>query len=108
VVDPFRVGGGEPSETPAVAVETEPHEIPSPHRQVALEHALLRDVADPRPLLGGRRALDLDPAGRRREQPEHDPDQRRLAGAVRPEYGEQLAALRARSSGPPRAGARRS
>ena len=79
------------AEAPAVAVETEPHEVAAAERQVAVEDALLRDVADrARRSRGGRPAIERA-ARRRLEQPEQDPDQRRLAGAVRPEHGEELA-----------------
>ena len=40
------VGRREPAEAPAVAVEAEAHEVAPAQRQVAVEHALLRDVAD--------------------------------------------------------------
>ena len=83
----------EAAEPEAVPVDAEPHQVAASNRQVAVEDALLRDIADALPPLGRRAALDLDPAGRRLQQPEHDPDQRGLAGAVRPEHGQQLAGL---------------
>ena len=43
--------------------------------------------------LARRAPLDRDAAGARREQPEQDPDQRRLARPVRPEHCEELARL---------------
>ncbi len=85
--------GAEAPEAPAVAVKAEPHEIASPQDDVAVEDALLRDIADAVAALLRRASFDLDAAGGRLEQPEQDAEQRRLAGAVRPEHGQQLAPL---------------
>src|SRR5581483_9405696 len=76
----------------AVAVEAEPDEVAAAERDVAVEDPLLRDVADAAPHLCRRPARDGDGSCGGLEQPEQDPDERRLAGAVRPEDGEELAA----------------
>src|SRR4051812_36407052 len=69
-----------------MAVEPEAHEVAAAEREIAVEHTLLRHVADTA-------ALELDATGARRELPEQDAQQRRLAGAVLAEDGEELAAL---------------
>ena len=76
-----------------MAVEAEPDEVAAAQDDVAVEDALLRHVADAVAALLRRASLDHDAARARLEQPEQDPDQRRLAGAVRPEHREQLALL---------------
>ena len=76
-----------------MAVEPEPHEVAAAQDEVAVEDALLRHVADPVAALARRAAVDHDAPGARLEQPEQDADQRRLAGAVRAEDGEELAVL---------------
>ena len=76
-----------------MAVEAEPHEVAAAQDDVAVEDALLRHVADAVAALLRRASLDHDAARARLEQPEQDADQRRLAGAVRPEHREQLAPL---------------
>ena len=92
-VDARAILVAEAAEAPAVAVETEPHEVAAAQDDVAVEDALLRHVADAVAALLRRASLHHDAAGARLEQPEQDADQRRLAGAVRPEHGEQLAPL---------------
>ncbi len=76
-----------------MAVETEPHEVAAPDRQLAVEGALLGHVADAMapPFRGA--AVDLDPTRRQRREPEQDAQQRRLPGAVRSEHREELARL---------------
>src|SRR5262249_56775980 len=77
---------GERSQPPAVAVEPEADQVAAAQRQVAVEDPLLGHVADPCP-------VELDAALGRLELAEEDPEERRLAGAVRPEHGEELAVL---------------
>src|SRR5581483_4817183 len=60
---------------------------------VAVEHALLRNVADARAQLGRRPPVDEGAARGRLQEPEEDAKQRRLAGAVRAEHREELVAL---------------
>ncbi len=86
-----------------MAVESEPDEIAPRVRQVAVEDALLRDVTHAFAVLARRPAVTRTRPGRRFEQAEQDADERCLAGAVRTEDGEELAAARARSRGAPRA-----
>ena len=76
-----------------MSVEPEPDEVAAAQDEVSVEHALLRHVADPVAAFPRRASLHHDAAGARLEQPEQDPDQRCLAGAVRAEDGEELAAL---------------
>src|SRR5207249_4831588 len=90
-IDAGSILRAETTEAPAVAVEPEPHEVAAAQHYIAVEDALLRDVADPVAALLRRVPLDHDPARTRVEPPEQDPDQRRLAGAVRPENRQQLA-----------------
>ena len=92
-VDAGAILGAEAPEAPAVAVETEPHEVASAQDDVAVEDTLLRHVADAVAALLRRASLHHDAAGGRLEQPEQDAEQRRLARAVRPEHGQQLAPL---------------
>src|SRR5439155_24716763 len=92
-VDAGAILGAEAPEAPAVAVATEPHEVASAQDDVAVEDTLLRHVADAVAALLRRASLHHDAAGGRLEQPEQDAEQRRLAGAVRPEDGQQLALL---------------
>src|SRR5205823_3526711 len=92
-VDTRAAGGIEPADAPAMAVEPEAHEIAGAQGEVAVERALLRHVADAVTALARRAAVDEHPSRRRLEQAEEDPDQRRLAGAVRAEHGEELARL---------------
>jgi hypothetical protein len=56
-----------------VAVESEADELASPQREVAVEHLLLRDVADAAAALARRAAVDADAPCRRLEQAEQDP-----------------------------------
>ena len=67
-------------------VEPEAHEVAPAQRQIAIEHALLRHVADAA-------AVDHDAPRRRLELAEQDAEERRLARTVRAEHGEELAAL---------------
>ena len=83
----------EPPEAPAMAVEPEADEVARAQREVAVEGALLRHVADALPAFARRPAVHLHASGRRLEQAEQDADQRRLARAVRAEHGEELAGL---------------
>src|SRR5438128_2493488 len=85
--------GAEAPEAPATSVEPEPDEVAAAQDEVSVEHALLRHVADPVAAFPRRASLHHDAARARLEQPEQDPDQRCLAGAVRAEDGEELAAL---------------
>ena len=92
-LDALVLGCREAGRAPPMTVETEAHEIAAAQGELAVEDALLRDVADPRAHLGGQPAVDRDRAGARLEQAEEDADERRLARPVRAEHGEQLAAL---------------
>ena len=76
-----------------MAVEAETHEVARAQREVAVEGALLGHIADVLSSSAGRLPVDEHAAGRRLEQAEQDPDERRLAGAVRAEHGEELARL---------------
>ncbi len=92
-VDARAILGAEAPEAPAVAVETEPHEVAPAQDDVAVEDALLRHVADAMAAVLRRASLHHDAAGCRPEQPEQDAEQRCLPGAVRPKHGQQLAPL---------------
>ena len=92
-VDTRAILVAEAADAPAVAVETEPHEVAPAQDDVAVENALLRHIADAMAALLRRASLHHDAAGCWPEQPEQDAEQRRLAGAVGPEDGQQLAPL---------------
>jgi len=83
----------EPPEAEAVAVQPEPHEIACPQHYVAVEHALLRDVADVRAALCRGPAVDERAPGGGFEQAKQDPEERRLPRAVRAEDSEELGTL---------------
>ena len=72
--------------------------------EVAVEQRLVAEVADPAaqlPGLAGQRAAEhRDLAAARAQQGREDPQQRRLAGAVRAEHGQRLARRRARGRRP--------
>ena len=75
-----------------MTVEPEPHQVDATQREVAVEALLLRHVADFGVAPPRRPPVDRDPAGGQRLQPEQDPDQAGLAGAVRTKHSEHLAA----------------
>ena len=76
-----------------MTVQAQAHQVPGPQRHVGVEERLLGDVADrtaPPPAVA---TLDLDPAGARSLQAEDHPEQRRLAGTVRPDETDELAGV---------------
>ena len=79
------------ADAPAMPVVAERDEVAASEREVAVEDALLRHVADLRAALARRPPGDHDAAGGRLEQPEQDTEQGGLACTVRAENGEKLA-----------------
>ena len=79
-------------DAPAGAVEPEPHEVDPADPGRGVEAVALGEVADRAARLGRRAAEHGDRARLERDQPEDHPHQRRLAGAVGPEHGDELPA----------------
>jgi hypothetical protein len=77
----------------AMPVETERDEVASAERQVAVERALLRHVADPTSSRARLIAPDEHAAGGRLHEAEDQPEEGALAGSVRAENGEELSAI---------------
>src|SRR4029079_17729880 len=92
-VEPVAIRSREPRRAPAVPVEAEPYEIAAAQCELAVEDPLLRHVTDTRARSRRRGAVDRDGARRRLEQTEEDAQKRGLAGAVRAEDCEKLAAF---------------
>src|SRR5437763_8890339 len=79
-----------PGETPSVAVEAEAHDVDAAHAQAGVEAASLRQVADVGVVGAGPVAQHRQRARRQRHQSEHGVDERRLAGTVGTEHGDEL------------------
>src|SRR5579864_4522263 len=80
-------------QSPTRAVEAEPHEVDAADARALVEAPPLRQIADA-VVRGARRSAEHGcAAGRERLEAEDRADERRLAGAVRPEHGDEPAEL---------------
>ena len=82
-----------------MTVDAEPDQVARAQRNVGVETALLRDVADAGIALAQRGSGDLARTRGERREPEQDLEQAGLAAAVGPEDREELARLRRRDRG---------
>jgi len=74
-----------------VSVHAERHEVPAAKRKAFIEGTLLRHVTEARVAAAGWIPQDGDGALGERREAQQDPQQRRLAGAVGTQHGEELA-----------------
>src|SRR5438046_7312367 len=75
---------------PAGAVEAEAHHVGAADARALVEAPPLRQVADAVVRLAGTPPQHRRAPGRERLEPEHRADERRLAGSVRAEHGDEL------------------
>src|SRR5207248_3645446 len=80
-------------QAPARAVEAEAHDVDAADARALVEAPPLRQIADAVVRIAGAPPEHGRAPGRQRLQPEHGAYERRLAGAVRAEHGDELARL---------------
>src|SRR5699024_9506461 len=85
------VGGAGDRQAEASTRAAEHDEVAAEERDVAVDDALLRDVADARVAAARGRTEHLDPAGGWLLQAEQRTEERRLPRAVMPEDGDEFA-----------------